>query len=214
MQTQLLPTEKSFQYGDSPTVFGDIFEVSTSLVCWQRPENRIVKAYFEAVSSSLKIGVRNVFSLPSLHTELASSLPDGIGKEHAIKDIYLLADMLTCLFDCKEVGLRLTAINTAMCPRLHVDNIPVRLITTYVGPGTEWLPNEHVEQSNSNLNVTKVKSNQTSLRYNAQNIKQLNSFDVSLIKGSAWGEDHIAAIHRSCALASEQWRVVLTLDPI
>ena len=28
------------------------------------------------------------------------------------------------------------------CSRYHIDNVPMRLLVTYMGQGTEWLPNE------------------------------------------------------------------------
>ena len=28
------------------------------------------------------------------------------------------------------------------CRRYHIDNVPQRLLVTYAGQGTEWLPNE------------------------------------------------------------------------
>jgi hypothetical protein len=214
MQATLKHTEQSFQFSDSATVFGEIFSKSTSVAYWQRKEHPIIKAYFHAISASLKMGIRRVFDMPSLEAELNTVLPDGLGKEHAIKDIYLLADMLTCLFDCREVGLRLTAINTAMCPRFHVDNIPVRLITTYIGSGTEWLPNENASPSQWNYAANKMTDIELSSHEALGDIEQLNCFDVALLKGSAWDEDHMPAIHRSCALTTDQVRVVLTLDPI
>ncbi len=39
----------------------------------------------------------------------------------------------------RRVGLRLRVLDKAMCPRFHVDHVPVRLITTYAGVGSEWL---------------------------------------------------------------------------
>ncbi|WP_408011889.1 DUF1826 domain-containing protein [Saccharobesus litoralis] len=58
--------------------------------------------------------------------------------------LLLLSDMLTCLFGCNSVGLRLAPLSSAMCPSFHKDNIPVRLVNTYLGQGTEWLPLESV----------------------------------------------------------------------
>jgi len=36
-------------------------------------------------------------------------------------------------------GTRITTLDRAMCPRFHVDRVPVRLIVTWGGPGTQWL---------------------------------------------------------------------------
>jgi hypothetical protein len=214
MQAQLSQTNSSYYRNGSPTVFGEIFSMPTSVACWQRSENPIIRSYFKAVSPSLAMGVRHVFSMSSLKKELNAVLPQGIGKEMAVGDIHLLADMLTCLFDCNEVGLRLTATQTAMCPRFHVDNIPVRLITTYLGPGTQWLPNESANPDKLGHAAGGMSDDKSGLYDQDLCIEQMDSFDVALLKGSAWSNDHVPAIHRSCALAEGQWRVVLTLDPI
>ena len=55
--------------------------------------------------------------------------------------------MLRYLFELKSVGLRLTALGHAMCPRFHVDRVPCRLATTYFGSATEWLPHDRVNRS-------------------------------------------------------------------
>ena len=46
---------------------------------------------------------------------------------------------------CREVGVRLAALNSMMCPRFHVDNLQCRLIITMSGEGTEWIPNQFVD---------------------------------------------------------------------
>lgn len=214
MQLQASTSVASFQYGKSPLALTEIFSESTSLSCWKRTPNRVIQAYFDSVSTSLRLGIRNVYEISSLKSNLDDLLPDGIGKEQAVNDIYLLADMLTCLFNCSGVGLRLTAVDKAMCPRFHVDNIPVRLITTYLGPGTQWLPNEYADASKLGHGSGGRVDDESGLYTCEQSIEQLSCFDVALLKGSAWGESHSAAIHRSCDLRQNKSRVLLTLDPI
>ena len=54
--------------------------------------------------------------------------------------------------------MRLVSTSAPMCPRFHTDHVGVRLICTYVGPGTEWLPfptdegrvAQHVQQRGRN----------------------------------------------------------------
>jgi hypothetical protein len=118
-----------------------------SVAVWTRPEVPLVTQYYVDVFKSLGMGIRGVFSITSLKEEIAKLLPDGrnsAGKQAAIDDMYLLSDMLTTLFDCDSVGVRLVPLSSAMCPSFHVDNIPVRLVNTYLSEGTEWQPKESV----------------------------------------------------------------------
>lgn len=214
MQPEALSFPASHQHGASPVVLSEIFSATTSVVRWQRTQNKVIKAYFDTVAPTLGQGIRQVFPVDSLRQDLDDILPDALGKAQAIEDVHLLADMLTCLFDCSEVGLRLAAVDRAMCPRFHVDNIPVRLITTYSGPGTQWLPNELAAQDKLGHASRGLPDDQSGLYADAADIQSMQTFDVGLLKGAVFGEDHPAAIHRSCLPDAEKLRVLLTLDPI
>ena len=69
---------------------------------------------------------------PNLHG-LASGFSDLEGYEGFIADVSWLVSAFACLLGAKRIGLRLRALDKAMCPRFHVDHVPVRLITTYCG---------------------------------------------------------------------------------
>ncbi|AWB65499.1 hypothetical protein C2869_03195 [Saccharobesus litoralis] len=43
----------------------------------------------------------------------------------------------------------------------------------------------------------------------------MRAFDVGLLKGKAWQQqEHLAAVHRSCHVAQNEKRVLLTIDPM
>lgn len=201
----------SWRVSDSPMGLSDIFSEEVSVAIWHRDPIPQVNHYFEQCFEELGMGVRQIYSLESLKEGLNEDLPDAAGKAETIEDIHLISDMLTCLFNCDNVGLRLVPLNKAMCPKLHTDNIPVRLVNTYLGPGTQWLPMENSQQQPA-PNLEKTRSG---LYYPKDAIEQMKAFDVGLLKGSAWeGHEHMAAIHRSCPVAPEDKRVLLTLDPM
>jgi hypothetical protein len=151
----------------------------------------------------------------SLKKDISHMLPEYDGKQEAVDDIYLLSDMLTCLFDCDSVGLRLAPLTSAMCPSFHVDNIPVRLVNTYIGSGTEWLPLEALYENPSEDTAGQLSKTKFGTSYNKSHIQQMKHFDVGLLKGKAWQQhEQMAAIHRSCQLQENEKRVLLTLDPM
>ncbi|TDF39251.1 DUF1826 domain-containing protein [Alteromonadaceae bacterium M269] len=215
MQAQLSPTGFSWQQANDPTVLSEVFAPEHSVVVWERQKNELIEHYFMEQYSSLGIRLREVFNIQSLKAGLRDVLPDANGKELLIEDIYLLSDMLTCLFDCEQVGVRLTPMEQAMCPRFHADNIPVRLVCTYVGNGTQWIPNERVGDLEQNVADSKRHQPLAKRQWHKDDIQQMNAFDVALLKGSAWGHsDHFGAIHRSCPMEAGEQRVLLTLDPM
>ena len=206
---------QSWCESESPMILSEIVSPEISVSVWQRPQDDTISDYFSNVFDSLGLGVRRVFSMSTLKEGLRCALPDGEGQGKAIEDIYLLSDMLTCLFDCENVGLRIAPLSSAMCPSFHTDKIPVRLVNTYLGKGTEWVPVEAL--CDTPLATAKLQSKKLTEKayYHVDSMQQLTSFDVALLKGSDWeGHEHMAAIHRSCAVAENERRVLLTLDPI
>lgn len=220
----------SWQTDTSHMVLSDIFSPEHSVVVWQRDDSfsqvkQLVSRYFASVFSDIGLGIREVFPVESLKEALAEVLPDvsdndttanDEGKKAAIDDIYLLSDMLTCLFNCDTVGLRLAPLSSAMCPSFHTDNIPVRLVCTYLGPGTQWLPQEAIRRRAVGAGKQdKADNSHSSMLYDEKHVQQMAMFDAGLLKGRAWeNQEAMAAVHRSCALAADQQRVLLTLDPM
>ena len=207
-----LVAHESWVMESDPMALANIFSPSTSIAIWQRAASPEIQAYFDAIFADLNNGLCRSFDICDMRQELLQVLPEAPGKADAAEDIFLLADMLTCLFNCNGVGLRLAPLTSAMCPKFHIDNIQVRLVNTYLGGGTQWLPRELVDP---NLLGHKSVGKSDSQLYDAQHIQQLDAFDVALLKGSAWdNQNDMAAVHRSCPVAKEEKRVLLTLDPM
>ena len=60
-------------------------------------------------------------------------------------DIQLLADEISALFATNDLRLRLEAVTNDACRKFHADNVKVRMICTYAGPGTEFGLTENAE---------------------------------------------------------------------
>ena len=74
-----------------------------------------------------------------------------------------------------------------MCPRLHVDNVPLRMLVTYVGAGTLYAENAAVERSKL-LVPPEAPGNDTAIRPGYE-LKQTAPGDVLLLKGNSWPEN-------------------------
>ena len=55
-------------------------------------------------------------------------------------DIAQLAGRFADLMRVAEIRIRLEGVTTNACRKIHADSIDARLITTYAGPGTEYVP--------------------------------------------------------------------------
>jgi hypothetical protein len=56
------------------------------------------------------------------------------------------AALVSTTLDATAITLRLEALTDVACPRFHVDQTRLRLLCTYRGPGTEWLPPAAVDR--------------------------------------------------------------------
>jgi len=62
------------------------------------------------------------------------------------RDVAALAARLSRLSGAPRVRVSVGAVRTDQCRKFHVDFVRYRLLTTYVGPGTEWVPEEAVRR--------------------------------------------------------------------
>ena len=141
---------------------------------------------------------------------------EALGKSAAdelSRDIAEVVDMFCCLFDLRHAGLRIAVLNRAMCPRFHVDHVPCRLVTTYGGVATQWLPHDCVDRSKLSRGGDGLSDLEAGLYEQERQIRQLRSGDIALLKGELWeGNEGAGLVHRSPAVPDGAHRLVLTLD--
>lgn len=145
-----------------------------------------------------------------MHKDLRLRLPSPDAADALIEDVQTLAEAVAYLFDTETVGIRLRHLDQTMCPRFHCDNLPVRLLTTYLGPGSEWLPETAVDRAGLGAPIPGRPEALT----DASAIQRLQLGDVALIKGSGWeGCETRGLVHRSPPMAAGDKRLLLTIDP-
>jgi len=122
------------------------------------------------------------------------------------EDIRALAELLCDLIDTPRAGVRLEVMHKAMCPRFHTDQVGIRLLCTYRGPGTEYL-----DQAAGHDVINGVRNEPEEGA-----IVHVPPYAILLLKGANWqGNAGHGAIHRSPALdAGQAPRVLLAIDGI
>lgn len=173
-------------------VLTDIFEPDVNLTIWQRSLPDTVQQYATSLISELKLPLQHRLALNDISALLDQVLPEATGKADFIEDVQQLAEIFACLMDCPQLGLRLKVLQQPMCPKFHTDHLLCRLVSTYIGPATEW------------------HAGPLDLAVPCQNMQQ---GDVALLKGSGWeGMQTYAISHRSPVTPAT--RLLLTLDPV
>ncbi|MCP4598489.1 DUF1826 domain-containing protein [Neptuniibacter sp.] len=200
--------------GHSPEVLTAIYQEQINLVVMQRSLSAEVRRYCqEFVESKPNFNLRSVINPEFSKQALVDQLPDLEGRSAFTEDLAYLLEMYACLFDLDEVGLRLQVLDRAMCPRFHTDKLGCRLVTTYIGQGTEWLNNTDLDRTKLGAGNMGLSDEESGLYSSAANVQQVDQGDIVLLKGDGWyGNEGLGAVHRSPAVALGDKRVVVTMD--
>jgi hypothetical protein len=196
------------------TVLTDIYQEDTNMVVWKRNlANNLEQAADAIIESQPTLEELLVVSPEEAFESVKKLLGGSPEAELLAEDIANLVDMFCCLFDLKRGALRMTVLDRAMCPRFHVDRVPCRLVTTYQGIATEWLPHNVADRSKLGTGNMGKPDELSGLFEHISDIQQLKSGDVGLMKGELWHNNEGAGlIHRSPQVPNNTRRLVLTLD--
>lgn len=199
--------------GTEPLVMTDIYERDCNIAVWQRQLSTELERDISALlQNNTRLQSSMVVSPDTVHKSIRQAL--GKNSSDALcDDIAQLVDMFCCLFDLQRTGLRLTSLDRAMCPKFHVDRVPCRLVTTYQGAATEWLPHAAVDRSKLGIGSNGQPDETSGLYQHADDINQVQQGDIALLKGELWdGNEGAGLVHRSPALKAGERRLLLTLD--
>ena len=194
-----------------PSIFTDIYDTGTNIAIWQRALSGQVRADVTSLlDTHTGFQKTTVVSTDNSYAKLIHDFGDA---KALAKDIAELVGMFCLLFDCKQAGLRLTLMDHAMCPRFHVDSVPCRLVSTYHGPATQWLPHNKVDRTKLGRGNNGLADEQSGLFADRQAINQLACGDVAILKGELWqANENAGLVHRSPEVAAGEKRLLLTLD--
>ncbi|MGD1847954.1 MAG: DUF1826 domain-containing protein [Salibacteraceae bacterium] len=106
-----------------------------------------------------------------------------------------------------SLKLMLTTVDTNMCRIFHTDINDLRLLCTYVGPGTLWVPNEAVHEL---PHATGGRARE--LAIDEAHIQQVVTGDIVVLKGALYPQSN-PILHRSPAIeACGEQRLMLRMD--
>ena len=88
------------------------------------------------------------------------------------------------------------------CSRYHIDNVPMRLLVTYSGQGTEWLPNEIANR----IAFEEGLPNEKIVR-DYSKIQHIDTWNIAIFRGGSAG-----LLHRTPDSALKNPSILLRLD--
>jgi len=189
------------RHSAEPAVLAAIRDEDCNLAVWQRAPF----ADFVPLTRGSPQDLRFVSDVAALPETLGQALRQngfggGAGLHHALTDdATRLAGLFCAALDLATFELRLEVVRTGSCRKFHADYVTARLITTYVGEGTDWLDDGDAAR--------------VAAGGEPQRINRLAAFDVGLFKGKLATDR--PAIHRSPPIAGTDGgaRLLLVLNP-
>jgi hypothetical protein len=197
--------------GEDIQVLTEVLRDEVNLAVWQRRLPAQIEDFAAALlaqgkslAQSMTLELATPDSAPNLDG-LVAQYADLPGQAAFLADVAWLVRAYACLLDAERIGLRLRVLDKAMCPRFHVDHVPLRLITSYAGVGSQWLEEGGMPRARLGDGSAEPQD--------AAAIRQLQAGQVALAKGEKWqGNEGRGLIHRSPQPPAGERRLLLTLD--
>jgi hypothetical protein len=201
--------QTAVQMGTDSSVLQAITQSGVELTVWQRAPAAAWGAWLEQLPAHALPACRLELSpdqtVPALHASCdASGTPNTLQRHAFVADMAAQATRFAALAATDTVRLRLDVVTSNACRRWHRDCVPLRLLCTYRGPGTWWLPPTLAEAALANPDAD-----------NTAQAQPLQTQDVAVFKGCGWpGQGHSQGIvHRSPRIEGTGLvRLVLVLD--
>lgn len=195
-------------------ILADIYKETCNIAIWQRQlDPSFLASLQQFVQSGSSLTMAKQISINKLQDDIQSlAAGEPFAKQlHAY--IAELCEMYACLFDAKTIGFRISTLNRAMCPRFHVDRVVCRLVTTFLGDGSQWLEQDKVFRDRLGHSSGKKSDSASGIYQTENDIQKLHTGDVALLKGELWqNNENGGLVHRSPPVPNDQARIVMTLD--
>ena len=143
-------------------------------------------------------------------SELLQSVSNPVARQFLIEDITSIVTDFSHALGSRHLHAQLSVVSHDKCCKFHTDNVTVRLLCTYAGPGTEWVRNEDVVRKNlARTDVDPETANRSVLRARDV-VRHCAAGDLLLLKGEAFdGNRGSGAVHRSPSIAERTLRRLL-----
>jgi len=192
--------------GTSPSILNEIHCKEKNIVILQREINHLEENLMICSKYDLKLSYRGSVSeiISELKNDFKTSFPSCLS---VAEDISLLLKMFQEVSEADSFKLSLVTVNTDMCKKFHTDINDMRLLCTYVGQGTLWLPQE-VLKTNKGFTNTELQIEDDDL------VQQTNTGDVVILKGALYPNPETnPVLHKSPTIESKgEKRLLLRID--
>lgn len=197
----------TFSIGNQLDILNEIHHKDVSITVFQRDVHHLNKEVMRLLNQSLTFKANGASE--DILKKLKAELNQTGEFQNFVSDVQILLQVFKKLCGSDSNRMSITTISNDMCRKFHADMNELRLLCTYAGPGTQWVPNEYVNRSALN----RLSENEEIIT-DVKKIRQASEGDVVILKGALYPElGTKAAIHRSPPIeALNEKRLLLRID--
>lgn len=198
--------------GDTPKTLAKISRNHIALAIWSRTLPEPLPHFLDSLSQSSLPNERLLVNVDEARAAvidyLTETLPPGRGERTLFTDdVCALIALFRRTTASQRVLIRLESVRDDSCRKFHADSVSVRLLTTYRGPGTQWLPSHGRPRSDLG------RGQHQGIQWDTTDIRQLPRFAVGMFKGLRYPAGGPVAIHRSPPIdGTGTTRLLLAID--
>jgi Protein of unknown function (DUF1826) len=195
-------------------VLEQLHQDQVSLVSWHRELPSGVDAQLVAWARRCPAQFDEIVSMPSYDLSAATRGLAEPARAWLTMDVAILLARLAHLAHARRLRVFFGAVRTDQCRKFHVDYLRYRLITTYVGPGTEWVPDDAVRREALDHPLDCPCDANKEIVRDASAVRHAVPGEVIVMKG-ARHQSHRGAVHRSPPIeGTGRVRVVLIASTV
>lgn len=207
---------RSHVVGRDPDVLGSIAGRETNIAIWKRP---LPEGLGAALSRWAERRDRDFDRVIRVESYDVGPALDGFDDEplrrFLLDDMTLLIERFASIARISRLRISFGAVRDNSCRKFHADYLRLRLVTTYVGPGTEWLSEDVVRrEALGPVYECPDEANRAIVR-DATRVRRARAGEVLLMKGSLHRSGAPGVVHRSPPIeGTGRTRVVLVASTI
>lgn len=190
--------------GNKPESLHNIHLQKKNIAIYQRDTSHLQNDLKTCMEQ--KIAFNKSGDISEIQIALANEVPSC---NDLIADIVNLLEIFGQVSDSNTFKVVLATVNTNMCRKFHTDVNELRLLCTYTGKGTLWLPEEAINRHALNG----ISDNHTIVK-DDRLIQQVRTGDIAILKGAIYHKEGTkAVVHRSPTIEeTDGIRLLLRVD--
>lgn len=204
----------SWRTGASADVLRALARPDVNLVTWRRQVPAQVASSLAAWARRPSMLFEREIAVARYELARATAGMAAAARRWLTVDVALLVARFARLAGADRLVLRFGVIRGDQCRKFHEDYVRYRLITTYVGPGTEWVPDEAVRREALVAPAEELAQANRAIVRDAFAIRHADAGDVLVMKGARHAHG-CGAVHRSPPIeGTGRRRVTLVLSTV